>query len=734
MDWKNLEENVRKLAGAVWGGDAIPELEAGIRCDIILRHRPDYWILIEISKQDSLAKLREDLAKFAILHVTLMARGIYSERYFVTSGNHASLIESGKAANVEVHTPETFANKFIGSTAYVRERSRAPFGSAVNPHSGERDETSYTPTKYVTEDGTTYNLDRISAELRRGKKFVLVGEFGTGKSRCLMEVFAKLTSLGPTFAPVAINLRENWGYKRLAHIVQNHMEILGLGDYSQPLIRSLRRGNHILLLDGIDEIGSQSWSGDAARLTEIRKISLEGVRNTIEICKSSGMLLTGREHYFSSDDEMAECLGLRRNEYIKIKCPDEFSRTEIKEYITSNTKLSSIPEWVPRKPLVCQLLARLDAAEVKRLDESAHGEVEFFENVLDAICERETRINPAIYKDVLKDILLDLAQTTRFLPSVKEQIATADINESFYRVTGYAPIDESAILLQRLPYLGRIGSGGSERIFVDAYARDGLRGLALARILTGGDKSAVSQKWHQPIGDFATRILASKVKPSDSVEKYIRLCTNHGNSQIACDYVQLCLARDAQSLNFGALAIDGGSFSELRFVDRNVKRLQISSVYIDVLQIENSKFDSTRISDSVVNIVEGIGSADKLPDLFENCTFETFRGAFTISRISELGLSDEHKTLLAIIKKLFFQPGNGREELALLRGTEKYWDRKVADQVLRYMIRSGIVFKAPGSQGMLYIPRRHHTMRMGRIWELQSNSHDELWELVNSPG
>jgi hypothetical protein len=483
-------------------------------------------------------------------------------------------------------------------------------------------------------------------------------------------------------------------------------------------------------LDGIDEIGSQSWSGDPARLTEIRKISLEGVRDIITSCGLSGILLTGREHYFSSDEEMLECLGLSGNsKFLKLRCPDEFSDEEISAYIKQNTALVKIPEWIPRKPLVCQLLVRLEPHEVSQLEKAAYGEVEFFEMVFDAICEREARINPAIYKDVLRGILLHLAQQTRALPSAKEQISTYDINNAFYKVAGYAPIDESAILLQRLPYLGRVGSGGAERIFVDAYARDGLRGIALSKILLLTDRTVATEKWLQPIGKFGIKIASSKIAQNTTIEKLIRYCINHGNSQIACDYIQLCLSMGHDTVDFRGLSVSGGTFDILGFVDVKLKNLNISSSYIEQLEIDNASFEAVQISNCAINDILGIGSAGKLPNVFQDCSFENFKGAFTISRISELSVSNGQKTLLAIIKKLFFQPGAGRRAEALLRGAENYWDEDKAKLILRYLLHKDIIIQAPGDHGGLYIPKRSHMGRMAKIWELQSSAGDELWDL-----
>lgn len=730
MTWQETEHEVRKIAESVWAVAAEPEREAGIKCDAILKPKKDYWVLIEISKQDSLSKLREDLAKLGLARQALLARGIYSECYFITSGEHSSLRESGEAINVEVHDIVSFAAKFLGGSLYLSERRRTPFGSAVNPDDGSVDTNKYTHIGYDDQTGKRYSVAEITHRVRAGSKILLIGEFGTGKSRCLMEVFEGIAADSNAFVPVAINLRDNWGYKRLGHIIQNHMDSLGLGKFADNLVRSLRRGNHPLLLDGFDEIGSQSWTGDPSRLAETRKSSLEGVRDLIAQSKGSGVLITGREHYFSSDEEMFESLGINSDDAVILRCPDEFTEEETVTYIRTNTALKTVPEWVPRKPLICQLLARLDQSEVDRLEMASNGEVEFFESVFDSVCQRETRINPAINKEILKGILLELAQGSRTQPSAEERISTLAINKAFYDVSGHSPIDESAVLLQRLPYLGRVGSGSSDRIFIDAYAKNGLRGLALAHSIIVSDKLVQRLNWQQALDEFGIRVLSTKISTGTSAEKFVRQCINYGNSQIACDYVSMKLLGSAETHDFSGLSIFGGTFETLRFSEGRTSNLKLSGVYVARLVVEAASFENVLVEKSIVQEVDGVGDARHIPNVFVDCEFGSFRAALTTSRISELEHSDAHKTLLALIKKLFFQPGSGRQEDALLRGAEAYWDKDAADRAIGYMISNDIIAKVRGAHGALYLPRRRQTTRMAKILEMQSSCGDELWQRV----
>lgn len=732
MTWDDVEQQVRAIAETVWSRPCRSETVAGVQCDGVIRVRDDYFVLIEISVRGDLQKLRSDVTKLSMMKAGLMAQGKYAETYFVTSQDkHPSLPTSSEAAGVEFHTVESFASKFLASNQYIHERAAMSFGSAVMPQTGAADLTPYTPISYVDSKGRKYAVGDIAAALQKKRAVILLGEFGTGKSRCVKETFAALARSTDSFAPVAINLRDNWGYRRLDHILRNHLDSLGLSEFADNLVKSVRRGNHPLLLDGFDEIGSQSWAGDVARLAEVRRKSLEGVRDAVETSGGAGVLLTGREHYFTSDSEMLDCLGLDERAII-LRCPDEFSETEAADYIRSHTKLASIPEWMPRKPLVCQLFAGLGEDELRELDTNVFGELDFFEKVLDAICRRETRINQSIDPATVKGVLLRLAQQSRTQPESAERVTLSMINEAFFDITNYAPIDESAILLSRLPYLGRIGAESSDRAFIDPYALSGLRGLAIDQTFAAADEEATRESWVQPLDDFALRVWARNLAKDHSPLKYVRRCLAYGNSQAGADYVAARLISGDPDVSFEKLSLDDGAISLLTFEDTTVRELSLTNMHIGELNVENAALVSVFIDNCVIDRVVGVSSKDKMPASFgQKCEIEEFDSALSSARISTLSLTDSQKTLLSIIKKLFFQKGAGRRGEALLRGTEAFWDKKAADKVLHYMESEEMVRRAKGDQGALYIPARRHMKRMGLLVAAQKQSADELWHLVS---
>lgn len=724
--WQQLEQDVKQIAEIIWNTNASAQTINGVKCDCVVRARPDYFVAIEISKSNSLEKLRTDLAKFATIRPFLFSQSIYAECYFITPEHFPSLRESGEGQNVKVYTPQEFFSSHLGSAQYLVERTRAPFGSAVDPDSGETDITQYVPVRYSSEDGETWNSEKIASSVASGSKIILLGEFGSGKSRCLMEVYNELANANPSLFPIAVNLRDNWGYKRFSHIIHNHLDSLGLGEFKDPLVRSARRGLHPMLLDGLDEIGSQSWSGEAARLSEIRKGSLEGVRDLLSECRKAGVMLTGREHYFNSNQEMLECLGLCKEDTTILYCSSEFTDSELRDYLKARANLESFPAWLPKKPLLCQLLTRIGEDALNRLVTSEIGEIDFFESMLEEICGREAKIHPTIYRDALRDIMLVIATLSRTKKGKLGPITPAEISAAFEQVTGAAPIDESALVLQRLPFLGRTGADSADRIFIDDYAVDGLRAMALVKLYFSKDEGIRNQAWKQPLGSFGYKIVGTKLRLDSESLKYFRGIEARGNPVACSDFVGSMIL-NLETADFQGLTISGGKFSSLDFSGRTIRNLTFLECEVEELTLDSYCTQNVNFTTCLFERVIGISSADGYPEFIANCTEGGFEDVLTIARISELAISDKHKTLLSIIKKLFFQPGKGRKEEALLRGTERYWDQDVAGRVIRQMISEGMVDKFRGDDGWVYAPNRGKSMRAKRIMTKLANCGDELW-------
>jgi hypothetical protein len=63
MSWQDTENYVHKIASYIWERPAVTENIAGVKCDCVVKIGADRWILIEITEQCSLEKVRSDILK-----------------------------------------------------------------------------------------------------------------------------------------------------------------------------------------------------------------------------------------------------------------------------------------------------------------------------------------------------------------------------------------------------------------------------------------------------------------------------------------------------------------------------------------------------------------------------------------------------------------------------------------------------------------------------------------------
>jgi hypothetical protein len=191
----------------------------------------------------------------------------------------------------------------------------------------------------ISESEKSLTVRDICNILLEGKHLVLIGDYGSGKSRCVREVFYALSKISTSKYkyPISVDLRNNWGLKRYQEIIRRHFDDLGLDGVASEMLRTFQSGAFVLLLDGFDEIGSQAWSVDTDKLRAIRADSLEGVKDLITN-HSGAILITGRAHYFNNDDEMFSALGLSKDKAEVIHCREEFNSDELTQYFSSLTR------------------------------------------------------------------------------------------------------------------------------------------------------------------------------------------------------------------------------------------------------------------------------------------------------------------------------------------------------------------------------------------------------------
>ena len=191
MHWKTLEEKVRALASLKWGRPATAAMINNVHFDCVLEVTEKHHIIIEVSKSNTIGKLREDLAKFSSIDNYLWHKRIFCEYFFVSdNGLSDEFRGTAKGNNVTAYTLTEFETFVLDYNKYVHFRKGKGFGSAVDPHTGEPDTKDYIKVRYQnTRTNKDVSIDDIANMLKQGRSIILTGDYGTGKSRLIKELF-----------------------------------------------------------------------------------------------------------------------------------------------------------------------------------------------------------------------------------------------------------------------------------------------------------------------------------------------------------------------------------------------------------------------------------------------------------------------------------------------------------------------------------------------------------------
>jgi hypothetical protein len=738
--WATFEDKVRAVAGSIWNAECRPQNIGGVAVDGVMILGRNFQVFIEITERKDLDKVREDVVKLQTARNTYLAQHQSLPRCFcVVNGTITrSMQEAGEALNIEVMSFDHFANMFFNFERYSAARRTKAFSSAINPLTGAKDERDYVPVSYLL-DATSKELTLadIKGLLRQGKKVVLLGEYGTGKSRCSRELFSLLAEAATenNLYPLALDLRDFWGLRRAPELISRHFAELGLDQsFQSAAIRALNADRLVVLLDGFDELGSQAWSNDSEKLRGIRAKSLEGVRELLSRT-TQGALVSGREHYFNNNEEMFLALGLPSESTVVVRCKNEFTEDEMREFFKRYVKEDILmPEWLPRRPLVCQTIADMKEDELDQMFGVGQDELSFFDHFMTVLCKRDAHISAAFDASTIESVLSRLARMTRTRPANVGPITLADVQSAFESVVGQMPVDEASLMLQRLPALGRVKSETNDRQFIDSYILDGLRAKDSGELFKMIDRSLSSlfaSAFVNPLDDLGQRILARDIVKyrKNALEIAKRAAADH-NKVLACDIVAGFIQSVSGQIDFEGLAIDDGVFLKLDLSKASPKNLTISESVFGTLILPSSAPANTAIKRCLAERIVGVSSPTALPPWITELHADKFDSTESISRIRQLGLPPHHEILATIVRKTFFQKGSGRKEEALLRGLGEIADKGTPPKILNYLLSEDILARHKGDEGWIYSPNRKHAGRMRKmLYELQT-SQDEIWQAV----
>ena len=406
---------------------------------------------------------------------------------------------------------------------------------------------------------------------------------------------------------------------------------------------------------------------------------------------------------------MFSALGLSRDEVIVARCKPEFSDTELLEYFRLRDIEVDIPEWLPRRPLICQTISDLASDQFETMFGEQGDEVQFWHHFIRVLCERDARIHISFDPDTIQAIFIYLSRLTCSKSANVGPISPVELQSAFEAVTGASPVEEASVMLQRLPSLGRVNAESSDRQFVDVYILDGLRAKDIVRacLATKQEFSSVAtSQWINPLDDLGQRVLSSDGAVTEASRlDFARRSLELGNKVMACDLVSSLTRSSSSPIDFCGIEVSNGEFLCLRLSEREMTNLTLRACYIGELAFPAKGVSDFHIVECETPRVTGITSPAALPDWVTRLHAEEFDSVESVSRIRKIGLRPSHEILIAIIRKTFFQKGSGRKEEALLRGLNTVASKATSRKIINIMIREGLLTTFKGNEGNGICPR-----------------------------
>lgn len=738
-NWESLEQSVRQYAEYIWSRPAIADRIGGVNFDCVLKISDIETVVIEITENRTLDKIRSDVAKIQSVRMSMMAKNIMVRPYIIcnfplTQG----MKDAGKENHIEVISFDDFRKMFFDFPTYHNVRSIKQFGSAIDPLTGENDKAIYTPVGYELANKTEINAADVAQKIINNEKIVLLGDYGTGKSRCFREVFHILAekSSETLLYPIAIDLKETWGLENAVEIIRRHFSHLGISEKDTNSVIKAHNGKRLcFLLDGFDEIGSRPWSEDKKTLELLRKHALQGVKDLLSKT-DAGCLISGRDHYFNSNKEMFTALGLREEKTILAKCKEEFSYIEFSKYLEVNNIDVTLPEWLPKKPLVLKTIASLSTEQLTMLFDSGNGEeIEFWFRFIDAMCERDSKIHAILDPETVKQVLIRLASLTRTKAQNVGPLTEAEVVDVFYEVTGTYPNEQSTVMLQRLPGLGRVSSETSDRNFVDGFILDGLRALDLSNRVLLSDKNLPDFKWLNPLHHLGSSVLAHDIQRHNSANMFMSyskqsIHRNKANKVSVSDVISAMSKTDIEKVDYENVVFYEPHFGEISFENNNICNIDFVDGIFESITLGKIDPAQVTIKECCIEKLVGVSSNTGVPSWILKSEISEFESIDTLTAIKNSGLTKAQTILVSILIKVYKQPGNGRLEHTLTQGLT-HVDKKSLGQVLHYLVQNGHLNTSKDNGVKIYKPVRKIQGRIEKILVELDRSNDEIWEFVS---
>jgi len=563
-DEHEFEDEVRRIARLLW-----PEAEFGGADVIDGRERDGIFVTADvvhcieatISREKKKAeedgqKLDKLIKKLTPKHPMRLVKAWFITLHEPTPDQRTALSKYMGQGRLVACSYDHFRRQLVDARSYLDARKQYAFGSVRDPSSDSPSfDLKYVPLEILDLGGQPQDTDVIAHQLSLGRRMVLTGDYGAGKSATTRELFFCLAkrfwSGKSTVFPLLLNLRDHHGQTDPVEAIERHGRKVGFQNPS-TLVRAWRAGYCMLLLDGFDEIASAGWAGKTKKLRELRFRSMELVRAFVrETPRKSGLLLAGRAHFFDSDSELREALGVR-SDFWRLTL-GELSLERLQQFLGALGWSGTVPEWLPTRPLLlAYLVSRGFLAEA---DGTSATPAIGWHELLDRIADREAEIEAGIDRTAVRRIIERVATLARRSVDGLGPVPADSLVDAFKSICGYPPDDRGAVLIQRLPGLGTASQEDGSRVFIDAdYAEAACSGDVFAYIEAPFGTPIDCREWQSSIGSLGADIVAHRFNSAGLEDGRLlaalqAACQRQPAHTLAADILLVIMSRGTPSIS-----------------------------------------------------------------------------------------------------------------------------------------------------------------------------------------
>jgi len=734
---QDFEDTVRFIASLKWSRKCAKETISGVEIDGVIQLEHNQFILIQITQNERLDKFRKDILDLELVRNSLFTNNhAFANCYLITEEAISSRMqESARNAGMTAMTVLEFRKEFFDFEAYRIARVNRPFGSATSPETGEVESNIFIPVSYGRRDGKGFvNYDELIKMIINGKKVILKGEYGTGKSRVIQSLFNDLTQQNPQCYFLAIDLRDYKGVEGSDELIRRHLRKIGLSRLEDSGIKCLNSGVFFLLIDGFDEIAMQSWSDVPQKISDIRYREFAFLREVVKSTKK-GMLITGRDHFFNDDNEMLKAFGLREDNCVIIESLGEFSEEEIDKFKSKNGINLDLPQWFPRKPMAVRLLSENANNEEFRSSLKLNDPYLFWVSFFEYIAERDANANQRVLdSEAIKKLLIAIARFIRTSSEATGPVSLEDLNFIFKREFGFDAVEESAAYLQRLPGLGRVAADSYDRKFTDDQFLNFLMVQAYSENMTSNSAVDFDARWRNVLSKSGIILLSSLLSDiGQDLRGVVGKYKNIKNVNMLGELISAALYNsEVNEFDFNNLSINGMTCSFLDFSEKRISNLFINDSYLYELMVVSSSFSNLKLKETHISKLFGVSSISGISEYVDNsCVIDSFEQISSIAKIKKTKLSPAQQYLVLMIQKVFNQKGAGRKESVLMKGFNGIYDKKLAEKIIGYLLTDGFFIRHSGDEGFIYKGNGKVRPRAEKILEELTLSKDELWQRVS---